>query len=484
MFPSRFFSIGHCLLLTLAIPLASAQAAVASENNSDQLEQSYRASLELNPGSTELLSHLAALLESRKKYKAAIHYWQQALALRPGDSTFRLSLGIEYLQAGQYAEAISTLQRLIKEHLENEPALFSLGSAYARQGQYSQAVDIYGQALRLDPHDDDTRLAMASALSSLLRFEEARDLLTVYLARHSDDAGALSLLGRADQVLGYPVEAEANLRRAAHISPGLYDAQYNLGLVLLQTGGWQEAIDCFNRAATIRADSLEPHYQLAKAYRSLHNVELASRESGLVEQQRGKDVDRTRALVLANQASADLSAGKTQAAIDGYQSALALDSKNAKLIYDLALAYRKAGANVEERQALAKAETLDPALAVVHNQLGLLAFAQQDMESAKTEFNAAINDDPDFAEALSNLGVLYGSAGDVANAELYLRRAIESDPSLIQAHVNLGLMLAAEGKRNAALRAENDALSLAPEDRMAQVAKQRIEFEKQAAPSK
>ena len=455
--------------LLLSLPLGFSQQVLL-----DRVEETYRAGLEVDPNSTGLLMHLAELLETREEYKAAIHYRQQLLSLQPANVTYRFLLGVAYLKAGLYSEAIGTLEALTRDHPDHEAGYFSLGSAYARRGQFSQAADAYQKALALDPHDDQARLALASALTTLLRYQDARPLVLDYLSRHAEDPRALSLLGQADQVLGNSREAEDMLRHATRLSPGLYDAHYQLGLVLLQKGDVQAAVDCFERAAALQPTSPEPHYQLSRAYRSLQQMDLAQREGRLVEEQHQQSAQQTRALVLANQAAADFSAGRTQIAIDGYRAALALDPKNGKLLYDLALAYGKHGDTSLEKQALLQAEAFSPSLAVVHNQLGMLALQQQAVDSARKEFQQAIADDPEFAEALSNLGVLYGRAGDVAGAEWYLRRAIENEPGLIEAHVNLGLMLAAESKLAAAARAEQDALALSPHDPGAQAARKRI----------
>ena len=78
---------------------------------------------------------------------------------------------------------------------------------------------------------------------------------------------------------------------------------------------------------------------------------------------------------------------------------------------------------------------------------------QNDVESAKATYAAAVQANPKNASAHNNLGFLLAQAGELKEALKHLRRAVKLDPQNGNAQVNLGQALAADGKIDAALAA-------------------------------
>lgn len=80
---------------------------------------------------------------------------------------------------------------------------------------------------------------------------------------------------------------------------------------------------------------------------------------------------------------------------------------------------------------------------------------------------AALRIQPDFPEALNNLGVYYHNLQDYAQSIESFRKATAADPDLFAAWVNLGSSLSSAGRLREALEAQLRALSLKPEDAVA-----------------
>ena len=85
-----------------------------------------------------------------------------------------------------------------------------------------------------------------------------------------------------------------------------------------------------------------------------------------------------------------------------------------------------------------------------------------DNESARRDFEEALLVKPGYAKALNNLGFLAKENGDFREAMDYFSRAIESNSEYSFAYANRGHLHYLEGRLEAALADQNEALRLAP----------------------
>lgn len=439
----------------------------------DNAEAVYRAGLLRFPHDRDLSKHLANLLQEQHRYRAAIQIWRHIQADDSEDTSVSISIMAALSDSGDQEAAIADAQEYLKKHPSSESAWYELGVAYCRQNNYSLALPALESAAQLAPNDSLVQLGLAKVYVTLMRFDEAAAVLQQYLKTHPDADEALFMLGRSEQHLGNLPSAEIALKAALKLNPDSYDAQYNLGVTLLQSGAFEDAIESLRKAAQLKPESAEPHFQLSRAYQRLNQKTLADRELQVTESMHKNEADRIRSEVLGNQGSQDLSAGRIDQAIMDYSAALQYDPDNAKLYYDLALAFRKKGNVSQELKALERAAS-DPALAEAHNLLGVLYMESDQFKKAKDEFSSALAMKPELSQALNNLGVLLAQEADYSAAERMLQRAIESDPSFVQAEVNLGLVLAGQGRLKEAMQAEDIALQMSASDPRAAAAKNKI----------
>lgn len=119
--------------------------------------------------------------------------------------------------------------------------------------------------------------------------------------------------------------------------------------------------------------------------------------------------------------------GHRDEAIVAYEQAAQLNPSDSDSLSDLGTAYLETGrlADAERvfRWSLAAAEDH----AATHNGLGLLAIRKQDMTTARTEFEKAVQYDPNLLEAQLNLGKIYKLMGANTRArqcfEVFLKKA-------------------------------------------------------------
>jgi Flp pilus assembly protein TadD len=159
-----------------------------------------------------------------------------------------------------------------------------------------------------------------------------------------------------------------------------------------------------------------------------------------------KGRERKTVPALHAQALSAMKQGDADRAIGIYREALKLDSHDAQLSSDFALALGEKGNRHEEEFQLQQAIRLDPNLAAAYHQLGLLYVNEGKAGEAGAEFRAALSIDPQYGEALVALGILYAKDGKEQNAETLFRQAIQSNPESGAGYANLGLLLAQLGR--------------------------------------
>jgi tetratricopeptide (TPR) repeat protein len=106
----------------------------------------------------------------------AVATCQTGLAVHPGYTAARVTLGRALLQLERLDEADAAFRHVLETDPENVPALRGLGDLSRRQGALAEAMDYYKAALLRDPHDpglqraiDDLSAPLIESLSAAAR---------------------------------------------------------------------------------------------------------------------------------------------------------------------------------------------------------------------------------------------------------------------------------------------------------------------------
>lgn len=103
-----------------------------------------------------------------------------------------------------------------------------------------------------------------------------------------------------------------------------------------------------------------------------------------------------------------------------------------------------------------------PLSATAHNNLGLAYKLNNELESAKKEFNKAKKIAPDMHESYTNLGNIFLNSGDMKPAMEEYIKAVRINPSDAYVHNNLGVTYAKTGRIKEALNEFTEASLLNP----------------------
>ena len=205
---------------------------------------------------------------------------------------------------------------------------------------------------------------------------------------------------------GHLAEAEHLYRRVLQNDPCNVDALHLLGVITLQQGRPDLAIDLISRAIKLNPGEASFHANKGVAFKDL---------------------------------------GRWDEAIVCYRSAIGLQPQQPEahnsLGNALALSARPDEAQASYRRAIA----LRPDYAEAHYNLGITLKEQGRAEDAVDCYRKAIAARPDYQEAHYNLGNAFRDLRQLDAAVASYRRAIELRPDFPDAHHNLALALLAQG---------------------------------------
>lgn len=159
-------------------------------------------------------------------------------------------------------------------------------------------------------------------------------------------------------------------------------------------------------------------------------------------------------------------AGRTEAAIREYRTAVGLDPALPMAHYNLGIALDEAGRADEAAAEFRATLRRSPRFADAHNNLGTILARKGRADGAVREFREAIRLDPGNAEAHNNLGQMLAAGGLADQAAAEYDRAAALDPAYVTPWRNLARLRVDQGRTADALAAAEHALRLAPEDKM------------------
>lgn len=150
-----------------------------------------------------------------------------------------------------------------------------------------------------------------------------------------------------------------------------------------------------------------------------------------------------------------------------YRRALTINPKVALLHSNLGVVVYAQGRTLESIPIYRRAIALDPTLSLAHNNLGVALSALSRLDEALEAFGAAIKIVPDDPEPTNNYGDCLVKLSRFAEGAEWLRRALVLKPNYVEALTNLGTALWGLGRLDEAVEHFRRALALQPDVAMA-----------------
>ena len=194
---------GHCVGQTAAPPDQQRQAALALEQQGENVEAeaAWRTYLKAHPSSSEAYAHLGLLEARQGHYKEAVPLYRKALALDSRIPGLRLNLGLALFKAGEMKDALQEFIPLLKRAPQSSPdrqrLAILIGMCYYGLEDYAQAAPYLKEAAARDPQNLPLRLALAHSCLWSKQYQCVLDTYHEILMLNAESAEADMLAGEA-----------------------------------------------------------------------------------------------------------------------------------------------------------------------------------------------------------------------------------------------------------------------------------------------
>lgn len=345
-------------------------------------------------------------------------------------------------------------------------ASFAWGAAWRGSQPTPQEGAVVDAARARQLVIDGMRLAQAGQL------EQARDSVLAGLELIPDDADAHNLLGEIYDQLGDSTAAAGEFRRAMEADPTWSVPQGNLGLMLMRSAHFEEAVAPLERATTGMSDNPLLFAALGFVYRNLDRM-----SDSIVALRRAHELDPENGPLALDLAVALRDMGNDDAAIPparvaaaelpenfiaqllaaellskspddellvlapaAYRQALQIDPDNTRVLAGLADTYFALALYAEAEGAQRRLTELQPDLASHYFNLAQTLNRQSEYQGAADAYAQAVEIDPNLGWAYYFRGEVLFNLNRVDDALESLGRAIDllpGDPDPILAAVNV-----------------------------------------------
>jgi tetratricopeptide (TPR) repeat protein/SAM-dependent methyltransferase len=285
---------------------------------------------------------------------------------------------------------------------------------------------------------------------------QAESLYRQVLAADRKHFGSLHHLGILALQRGQPQAALDPISRALAVDDRVPECHYNMAFALQQVGRLPEAAAHYRKALALKSDYTDAHTNLGNVLTALGNhAEAAGCYERVV-------IQAPTAEAHYNLGSALARLGRLDEAVAQFERALALKGDLVGAHNNLANALVAQGRPEQALAHFERALALDPRLPAAHANYGTVLLGLGRLDAAAAALERALAIAPDFADAHTNLGNVLLAQGRLAEAEQRYRRALALDGNLVEARNNLGIVLAARGEHAEAVQQFQAALARKP----------------------
>jgi len=286
----------------------------------------------------------------------------------------------------------------------------------------------------------------------------AEQLYRQILQINPELAQVLHLLGLVALQLGKKDQAVEYMGEAIRLQPDLVEAHCNRGIALKALGKLPEAVASYRQALRFKPDYAEAHNNLGVVLQALGQLKEAAAcyLEALRLQPAYAEAHNNLGMALEEQ-------GKPAEAVRCYQEALRLQPHNPKAHHKLGVALEATGKLEEAIASFDQALRLQPVFAEAHNHRGHACRLLGKLDEAVASWQKALRIKPDEAEIHANLGLAFREQGKLAEAAASLQEALRIQPGYVEALNTLGVVLLEQRKLSEAAAPLQEALRLQPD---------------------
>jgi tetratricopeptide (TPR) repeat protein len=297
---------------------------------------------------------LALALDHADLPERALPYLQSVRRQYPDSYDVGFDLMLVNLAARNYAEVIATGKDLIVHGHESSELNNVLAEAYANKGEFQHAGEAYKRAIALDPAAEDNYVDLASLCMHQHLIPAGMTVVKVGLETHPQSERLIFVRG-----LLYAMEdeyelAEKDFKLAAALSPEINLGYIGLSATYLETGHEAQAIVVLRQRLKENPNDASLLYLLGE---SLLRSGAPTGGAAYLEAQRAleKSTSLNPGLCLPHVSLGTiyLDQDRNQDAVNQFEQARAIDSRERSAYSHLAVAYKRLGQTEKSRQVIA-----------------------------------------------------------------------------------------------------------------------------------
>jgi arylsulfatase A-like enzyme/Tfp pilus assembly protein PilF len=213
---------------------------------------------------------LGDLYRQRGNLDDAAAAYREVLVRQPDSSKAHAHLALVYILQEKYEQAIAEYRDVIKQDSEAAQAHYDLAQIFKRLKKFDTSIGEFREAIRSDPGFVAAHFQLGLLLAHLNRPADAAASFEQALRYDAGFAMAHTNLASVRQQLCDNDRAPA--QQAVKLEPALFEARFNLGVILAGGKQYKAAIAEFNEAQKIRPDDPRPSLRIREAELALSRV--------------------------------------------------------------------------------------------------------------------------------------------------------------------------------------------------------------------
>ncbi len=240
-----------------------------------EAEGAFAVVLQSDPANFDVLYNLGMSALRAGHTDRATEVFERALQVRPGDVDTMVGLSRALILGRKEPQALPLLVRAHNLAQDRPDILLLMAQTSYDEGFFADTAIAYEKYLKLRPDDEIARRERALALTRSFRVREGLKDLEAYVKKHPKDPWGYYKLAAA-QSLEDKEQSLVSINKVLELSPGLKEARYARGLLLLQLNRTEEAVAEFGAYLAVDPDNAQALEQMGRALLKLNQPEPAA----------------------------------------------------------------------------------------------------------------------------------------------------------------------------------------------------------------